>query len=94
MARGSQAKEEITAKILEVFEGSFLYDKHIRIPVKECGETIEIKVTLTAAKDIVGDEVGSNLESGTIDFTNTPVRSDAPTEEELKTVKDLLDRLF
>lgn len=50
MARGSESKEIITQKILETFEGSFRYDKEIRIPIVENGEVIQVKVTLTAAK--------------------------------------------
>ena len=51
MARGSVAKEQITKKILETFDGAFIVDgKEIRIPVTEGGDLVQIKVTLTAAK--------------------------------------------
>ena len=56
MARGSEAKQTVTQKILEMFEGSFLYDKEIRVPIVENGELIQVKVTLTAAK--------TNVENG------------------------------
>ena len=56
MARGAESKELITQKILETFEGSFKYDKEIRIPMLENGEIVQVKVTLTAAK--------VNVESG------------------------------
>lgn len=52
-ARGSQAKAEIQKKILETFPGSFITDKMIRIPMTEDGEVIQIKCTLTAAKNII-----------------------------------------
>ncbi len=32
--RGAQAKIDITKKILEIFPGSFTYEKEIRIPAK------------------------------------------------------------
>lgn len=51
--KGTQAKEEITKKILEVFPSAFQYDKEIRIPWTENGEQIQIKLTLTAAKVMV-----------------------------------------
>ena len=55
MAKGAASKERIFAKLLEVFPGSFMQDdKILRIVEQENGETVEIKVTLTAAKDILG----------------------------------------
>lgn len=96
-AKGAIAKEQITKKILETFPNSFIYDKLIRIPFNEDGNQVEIKVTLTAAKDLVGDE-----ESGVINFENsntdmadfmpTPVNVEY-TEQENKNVEDLLKAL-
>ena len=56
MAKGSLAKEKIFEKMLEVFEGSFMYNngKELRIPFDEEGKLVEIKVALTCAKDLVG----------------------------------------
>ena len=65
MVRGNEAKQRIFAKLLEVFPGSFMQDdKILRIVEQENGETVEIKVTLTAAKDIIGAGVSSNRPSG------------------------------
>lgn len=88
MARGSASKEIITAKILSMFEGSFINGKEIRLPMMEDGSPIEIKVTLTAAKDIVGG-------GASINDTFTPVEKSAPisaepTEEEKENVATLL----
>lgn len=88
MARGSASKEIITAKILSMFEGSFINGKEIRLPMMEDGSPIEIKVTLTAAKDIVGGGTSVN-------DTFTPVEKSAPisaepTEEEKENVATLL----
>ena len=61
MAKGSASKEIIFARLLETFEGSFMQDdKVLRIPMTEAGETVEIKVTLTAAKDVLGAGTSSN----------------------------------
>ena len=38
--KGIQAKADITKKILETFDGSFMNDKEIRIPVMENGEEV------------------------------------------------------
>ena len=55
-ARGSESKNIITAKLLETFAGSFIYDKNIIIPMIENGENLQIKIALTCAK--------TNVESG------------------------------
>ena len=61
MARGNEAKQRIFTKLLEVFPGSFMQDdKILRIVEQENGETVEIKVTLTAAKDVLGAGTSSN----------------------------------
>ena len=54
MAKGQISKDIIAKKLLETFEGSFKNDKEIRVPMTENGEIVEIKITLTAAKDVLG----------------------------------------
>ena len=51
MARGQEEKEQIKQKIMEVFDGAFEDGKTIRIPING----LEIKITLTAAKDVIGN---------------------------------------
>lgn len=97
-ARGTESKTKITEKILNTFDGSFLNDKEIRIPMNENGELIQIKVTLTAAKTNV-EPVGVSAESAS-DFPTVstsandaePVRIE-PTEEEKETLNDLMRKL-
>ena len=96
-AKGAEAKLEITNKILELFPGSFKYDKEIRIPVIENGEEVQIKVSLTAAK------VNVERDGGVLDFTkktettaqttSAAPQSFEPTEEEKNIVNDLLSKL-
>lgn len=62
---GSEEKEIVKQKILEVFPNSFVYDKEIRIPLN--GR--QIKVTLTCAK--------VNVENG--GDTAVPVAGNAST---------------
>ena len=90
MARGSEAKTEITKKILEVFNGSFINDgKEIRIPMQENGETIEIKCVLTAAKVNVGNAGTPVTNSVTISTSaNTEI-----TAEEKAEVENLIEKL-
>ena len=53
MARGAQSKTAIFNKLMEVYPDAFFEDegKILRIPLNEDGELVEIKVTLTAAKN-------------------------------------------
>jgi hypothetical protein len=92
MAKGAIAKEEVTAKILEVFDGAFKYDKEIRIPVMEGGELVQIKVTLTCAKANVEPEgdFPAPVDAPVTPVTNTSIE---PTEDEKATVAALLKKL-
>ncbi len=95
--KGAEAKLEITNKILELFPGSFKYDKEIRIPVIENGEEVQIKISLTAAK------VNVKRDGGVLDFTkktettaqttSASPQSFEPTEEEKNIVNDLISKL-
>ena len=91
MARGSVAKTLIGTAILQVFPGSFIDSdgKTIRIPSTAEGDPLEIKVTLTAAKDIVGGSGAPSLtENSTVQPQNT-----AMTTEEIEEVKRLIKDL-
>jgi hypothetical protein len=96
MAKGQEEKLQIQNKILEVFEGSFVCDKHIRIPVGDC----QIKVTLTAAKDIVAADGGSGEVAADVvaapvspAMDTMKVNLEQPTEAEKKNVSKLLESL-
>ena len=90
MARGSSSKQIITKKILETFEGSFINDKEIRIPIEENGEIIQIKVTLTAAKVNVECGGASSVASSE---PATPAQKVEVTEEEKQNVQKLMEGL-
>ena len=95
-ARGAVAKEQITNQILSQFEGAFKYDKEIRIPVMENGETIQIKVTLTAAKTNVERGGDTALPGDTVSAvapTSAPSALAEPTTEEKERVSNLLSKL-
>lgn len=100
MAKGQQLKKDIQNKILEIFPGSFLYNdaKEIRICGTEGGELVQIKVTLTCAKEnveigadnaIPGDFPAPKMTAPTPE-RNAPV---APSESEKQKVADLLKSL-
>lgn len=100
MARGAKAKTIVNDIILKTFEGSFIYNKEIRVPIEEDGEIIQVKITLTAAKEnvIQGQEnalpgIAAN-KSNEINFEdNKESTTIEPTEEEKQNVKDLLASL-
>ena len=103
MARGQEEKLIVINKIKEVFPEAFEYDKTIRIPIGD----VQIKVTLTAAKDNVepgGDETvpGVKATKATIAEGAEPVFEDVsgyvsaviePSAEELNTVSNLMESL-
>lgn len=101
-ARGSIAKEEVMNKILATFPGAFKYEKELRIPMMENGEELQIKVTLTAAKNMVaagGDTAipGVQTKEVVVGLSATgPVTEKVPvepSEAEKKNVVNLLDLL-
>ena len=96
--KGTESKTIIFTKLQEVFPNSFWEDENkiLRIPLDENGAKVEIKVTLTAAKNLLGD---STLESAfnkeVINNTNAPeeTKSIEPTEEEKENVAKLIASL-
>lgn len=94
MARGAISKQVVIDKILETFQGSFVYGKELRIPMVEDGEQVEIKVTLACAKTNVGDgAVAGDFESGNavqVSVTEAPAK---PTQAEIDNISKLMDRL-
>ena len=99
MAKGAIAKQIVFDKILEVFEGSFMYNggKECRIPINEEGNEVQIKVALTCAKDNVNPngENGAAVvkEEGPVSAFPAPHKIVEPSDEEKKNVEDLLTAL-
>ena len=93
MAKGSIAKEAITQKILGTFEGSFVYGKEIRVPYDEDGSRVEIKITLTCAKENVGGDSAFTVTEGQPTQPAQASVPAAPTEEEKANIANLMQRL-
>ena len=90
-ARGSESKNIITAKLLETFAGSFIYDKNIIIPMVENGENLQIKIALTCAKTNVESGMDNAIPGAEISTTVAPKAIDnhgvaEVTEEEKQNV--------
>ena len=99
MARGSETKQKIFNKLLEVFPGSFMQDdKILRIVESEGGEPVEIKVSLTAAKDILGGAAASPVPGPTAAAADTfnwdePTVETGPSTEEKENIKKMMAAL-
>ena len=103
-ARGSESKNIITAKLLETFAGSFIYDKNIIIPMVENGESLQIRIALTCAKTNVSTEDSTPVEFKTtpaananneLNFEDTPAPSPAEinaTPEEKANIARLVEK--
>ena len=105
MAKGSESKSIFYAKILETFEGSFMYNdgKEIRIPFKEDGKDIQLKIVATCAKDNV--EPGGDTEVPGVKATKVTIAEGAepvfedvsktiePSQSELDAVNNLMSQL-
>ena len=89
-AKGTESKCIIFNKLKEIYPNSFWEDegKILRIPMNEGGTPIEIKVTLTAAKNILGSgAVESAFPTASEPVIEKPVEM---TEEEKENVATLL----
>lgn len=99
--KGTQSKAIVSQKILEVFEGSFQYDKEIRIPLMEDGNEIQLKCVLTCAKTNVepnGDVAIPGEVSNEVNFGSEGIGTQSevtiePTQEEKDNVKRLMAEL-
>lgn len=99
-ARGSESKNIITAKLLETFAGSFIYDKNIIVPMVENGESLQIKIAVTCAKTNIerGGEVASapaaaKVSTGAVIPSNPATNLTGPTEEEKQMISSLLEKM-
>ena len=92
MAKGAVAKQEVIAKIKEVFPEAFEYGKELRVPMEEDGQRVEIKIALTCAKTNVGGD-GASVESQVESNVTVNVPAAAPSEEEKQNIANLMDRL-
>lgn len=107
-ARGTEAKEQITKKILECFgqNEAFLFDKKIYINTKENGEKVQVALTLTCPKVLISPEgvdaaPPKSAFSGGLDFESMGAATVAPeafkpaeiTPDEKETVQALMNRL-
>lgn len=96
--KGADSKEIIFKKLTQVFPGSFMDDKVLRIPMTENGEPLEIKVALTCAKDILGDGVAASAfpDNGESPAAPSLAISEAdiePSEDEKNNVAKMLESL-
>lgn len=97
-ARGAQSKKIVENRILEVFPEAFINDKKIYINFMEDGEAIQICVSMTCPKALVGEGSRPNpavTADGGIDFDNfTPKQTNAEfTQQEIDTIEAILSKI-
>lgn len=90
-AKGTNEKKIVYDKIMEIFDGAFSPDgKIIRIPIDAGEGIVEIKVSLVAAKDVLGGGNASTVSRDEVAAFD--INSSTPTAEEIDKVKDLMSR--
>lgn len=99
MAKGQKSKEIIMNQIQEIFDDCFIDGKDLRINLIEDGEPIQIKLTLTASKTIVGGGASTpsqktpTLATADVDLPweddNSTISLTVPTQAELDNVAAL-----
>lgn len=98
MARGTEAKQKVIAKIKEVFGDDFIGEANNKYYVysTEAGEKIQIAISLTCPKTPVVLEGVPSFDGG-FDFSAPPVAKPEPVTEikqkELDNVQALMERL-
>jgi hypothetical protein len=98
MAKGALSKQEATQKILELFPGSFIYEKEIRIPFVEEGENIQLKCALTCAKtnvEVGGENAlpGEDVPVATTSATTTPIEKTVVSDEEKENLRRMMEAI-
>lgn len=101
MAKGTESKNVVFEKLLEVFPEAFWEDqgKILRVPLNENGSRVEIKVTLTAAKtNLGGEDIPSAFNapvSSVVSKPESPKISEnlEPTQEEKDNIAKLMASL-
>lgn len=87
--RGAQSKKVVEEKILEMFPGSFIADKKVYIPFREDNEPVQIAITMTCPKGLVG-----HVEEETGEVKAPPQKTSIEfTPEEKETIEMLLSKL-
>lgn len=94
MAKGALSKTLIGTAILQVFPGSFIDSdqKTIRIPTTCEGQLIEVKIQMTAAKDVIGGGNDGLPSSETVTKQAVPQNTEM-TDDEIREVRELITRL-
>ena len=97
MARGAESKEKLFSRLQEIYPNAFWEDENkiLRIPFIENGENIELKVSLTAAKNNLANDNGFIETPEAANNFKDMIEKDLtePTQEEKDNVAALLKAL-
>jgi hypothetical protein len=97
MAKGQESKSNIM-KILTTMFGDKAFiasdNKTLRVSCIENGEPVEIKIALTAAKDLERGGSPAADDGGVLNFSDTPSVDDLQiTEEEKENLRKMIEEL-
>ena len=87
-ARGTASKEQIISALQSLFPSAFTAGKEFRIPLVEDGEEVQIKVSLTAAKENISHDTPVTLTPA------TPTSAPLVTQAEKAAVEDFMNNPF
>ena len=105
MAKGANAKDNITKILAEAFGSNFIgeYDKKIYVYANDGGEMVQIAISMTCPKNPIQVDTSVTTTSGDWDFSDNPkinttvaVANAAPAEitaEEKANIADLMAKL-
>ena len=88
-ARGTASKEQIISALQSLFPSAFSAGKEFRIPIVEDGEEVQIKVSLTAAKENIPHDTPTTLTPASP--TSAPLQV---TQAEKAAVEDFMNNPF
>lgn len=97
MAKGADSKKRLFDTLIEKFPNSFWEDENkiLRVPFNEGGERVEVKVTLTAAKNNLREDDNDNIANFGNDSRDKveDKTSVEPTKEEIDNIQKMLKAL-
>lgn len=70
MARGSEAKKVVTNKIIEAFGSDYVttVDGKVYVWANDGGERVQIAISLTCPKNLIGAIEGTKISAAALDF--------------------------
>lgn len=96
-AKGTIAKQQVTAKIAEAFGADYVgeVDRKLYVWAEENGERVQVALSLTCPKNPVGADGATNTVAtpAVLEFGDGPAVIPDLSEDEKQNIQDLMARL-